>query len=114
MTIFSTDLPISIIFSEHINMFKDAVEGGLSILSIIPWFHAYGLITTIGMSICGAKLVTFPRFNEKIFLKSIEVTHRPVHRSKMCVSKQKQFFLLILDVQSEYVDGCAAVDVTSS
>lgn len=66
----------SIIFSEHINLFKDALEGGLSILSIIPWFHAYGLITTIGMSICGAKLVTLPRFNENIFLKSIEVTLR--------------------------------------
>ncbi len=61
-------------FSENFNLLKGALEGGLSILSIIPWFHAYGLLTTIGMTICGAKLVTFPRFNEKLFLRSIEVT----------------------------------------
>ncbi|XP_037030650.1 4-coumarate--CoA ligase 1-like [Bradysia coprophila] len=54
------------------NLLKDVLDGGITILSIIPWFHAYGLLTTIGMAICGAKLVTFPRFNEKIFLKSIE------------------------------------------
>lgn len=60
-------------FSDNYNLIKDTFEDGLTILSIVPWFHAYGLITTIGMTICGAKLVTFPRFNEKIFLKSIEV-----------------------------------------
>ncbi|KAG4067238.1 hypothetical protein HA402_000229 [Bradysia odoriphaga] len=57
---------------DHFNLLADALDGGISILSIIPWFHAYGLMTTIGMAICGAKLVTFPRFNEKIFLRSIE------------------------------------------
>lgn len=60
-------------FSDTFNLLKDVMDGGLTILSIIPWFHAYGLVTTIGMTICGAKLVTFPKFNEKIFLKSIEV-----------------------------------------
>lgn len=68
-------VPLS--FSENFGLFKEVLEEGLTILSIIPWFHAYGLITTIGMTICGAKLVTFPKFNEKTFLKSIEVLLQP-------------------------------------
>lgn len=42
-------------------------------LSVIPWFHAYGIITMLGGMICGTKIVTLPRYEEESFLQAIEV-----------------------------------------
>lgn len=44
------------------------------------------------MTICGAKLVTFPRFNEKIFLQSIEVTQEDPSLSRMSFDYETFFF----------------------
>lgn len=50
--------------------------GYMSILMVIPCFHAYGLLTTIGSSICGAQIILLPKFEEHVFLQAIQ-THRP-------------------------------------
>ncbi|XP_055700083.1 uncharacterized protein LOC129799857 [Phlebotomus papatasi] len=44
----------------------------LIILSIIPWFHVYGLMTLISSSIGGITLISLPRFEERLFLSCIE------------------------------------------
>ncbi|GAB0097777.1 luciferin 4-monooxygenase [Sergentomyia squamirostris] len=44
----------------------------LVILSIIPWFHSYGLVSMISSCIGGIILISLPRFEEKLFLSCIE------------------------------------------
>lgn len=46
-------------------------EEGVTTLSVIPWFHAYGLLTLIGMSIGGARLVTMARYADRAFLEAL-------------------------------------------
>lgn len=52
------------------------VLGRLSILMVIPCFHAYGLLTMIGTSICGAEIIFLPKFEEHSFLNAIQ-TYKP-------------------------------------
>lgn len=40
-------------------------------LSVIPWFHAYGLLTLIGMSVGGRRLVTMARYTVQDFLSAL-------------------------------------------
>uniref|UniRef100_A0A1L8DYB2 Luciferin 4-monooxygenase n=1 Tax=Nyssomyia neivai TaxID=330878 RepID=A0A1L8DYB2_9DIPT len=51
-------------------LYTEEIE--LIILSIIPWFHVYGLMTLISSSIGGIVLISLPRFEEHLFLSSIE------------------------------------------
>lgn len=53
-----------------------AVLDRLSILMVIPCFHAYGLLTMIGTSICGAEIIFLPKFEEHSFLNAIQ-TYKP-------------------------------------
>lgn len=50
-----------------------AILGDLTTLSVIPWFHSYGLLTLIGMTIGGRTLVTLRKYEDKLFLSAIEV-----------------------------------------
>lgn len=45
-------------------------DGGA--LSVIPWFHAYGLMTCLGMAIGGVHIVTMARYSDRAFLQAIE------------------------------------------
>lgn len=40
----------------------------------MPWYHAYGLLTTIGMTIGGGRLATLPKYADSLFLQAIEVS----------------------------------------
>lgn len=42
-------------------------------IGVIPWFHAYGCITLIGMCISGHRLLFYKKFDEIPFLSGIEV-----------------------------------------
>lgn len=46
--------------------------GRMCILMVIPCFHAYGLLTTIGTSLCGASIILLPKFEEHLFLRTIQ------------------------------------------
>lgn len=43
-----------------------------TILSVIPWFHAYGALTLMMISMLGAKMVFLPKFQDKHFLRCIQ------------------------------------------
>ena len=45
-------------------------------LSVIPWFHVYGLASMMCVSLLGHNIVTMPYFDEKEFLRAIEVSAR--------------------------------------
>lgn len=48
------------------------------LLSIIPWFHSYGLLTMIHITAGGFRLILLPRFEPNAFLRSIQkykITH---------------------------------------
>lgn len=42
------------------------------LLSILPWFHVYGLMTMIHVTCAGVRLIMLPKFEEDSFLHSIE------------------------------------------
>lgn len=43
------------------------------ILGIIPWFHAFGFLTMLGVTLtAGACIVSLPKFEEGLFLATIE------------------------------------------
>ena len=46
---------------------------GMPILSVVPWFHTMGCMTTLMAISKGIKLISLPKFEEKLFLGSIEV-----------------------------------------
>lgn len=48
------------------------ILGRMSILMVIPCFHAYGLLCTIGASLSGAEIVFLPKFEEHMFLNAIQ------------------------------------------
>lgn len=51
----------------------DVGELGISILGVIPWFHAFGVMTLLGVLLNGAQMVFLPKFDEGLFLSCIEV-----------------------------------------
>lgn len=51
----------------------EPILGKLSTLSVIPWFHAYGILTLFTLSVCGGRLVTIGRYDDKLFLETIQV-----------------------------------------
>lgn len=48
-----------------------AVFNPAIVMNIMPWFHAYGLLASIGTSIVGHTIVSAPRFKEENFLEAI-------------------------------------------
>ncbi|XP_037953679.1 4-coumarate--CoA ligase 1 [Teleopsis dalmanni] len=46
--------------------------GDINLLTVIPWFHAFGCLTLITCSCLGTCLVYLPRFEERKFLGAIE------------------------------------------
>ncbi|GAB0097778.1 luciferin 4-monooxygenase [Sergentomyia squamirostris] len=44
----------------------------MTILGIIPWFHAFGCLTLCGTTLNGIKIVLLPKFEEYLFLSAIE------------------------------------------
>lgn len=46
--------------------------GRLRLLMVIPCFHVYGLLSTVAMSICGAEIIFLPKFEDHLFLRTIQ------------------------------------------
>ncbi|XP_011181057.1 uncharacterized protein LOC105211367 [Zeugodacus cucurbitae] len=46
--------------------------GEITLLTVIPWFHAFGCLTLITTSVLGTTLVYLPKFDENLFLGAIE------------------------------------------
>ncbi|XP_017471196.1 PREDICTED: 4-coumarate--CoA ligase 1 [Rhagoletis zephyria] len=46
--------------------------GETTLLTVIPWFHAFGCLTLITTSVLRATLVYLPKFEENLFLGAIE------------------------------------------
>ncbi|XP_017084152.1 4-coumarate--CoA ligase 1 [Drosophila eugracilis] len=44
----------------------------VTLLTVIPWFHAFGCLTLITTACRGARLVFLPKFEEHLFLSAIE------------------------------------------
>ncbi|KAH8388644.1 hypothetical protein KR093_011738 [Drosophila rubida] len=44
----------------------------ISLLTVIPWFHAFGCLTLITTATMGTRLVYLPKFEENLFLSAIE------------------------------------------
>ena len=44
----------------------------VNLLTVIPWFHSFGCVTLITTAVMGTTLVFLPRFDEHLFLSSIE------------------------------------------
>lgn len=42
------------------------------ILMVVPLFHVYGLLTTVGSAVSGAEIVMLPKFEEHSFLGAIQ------------------------------------------
>lgn len=45
---------------------------GISVLSVIPWFHAFGCLSLVLTSCMETTMVFLPKFEEKVFLGAIE------------------------------------------
>lgn len=46
----------------------------ITLLTVIPWFHAFGCLSLITTGTMGTRLVYLPKFEENLFLSAIEVT----------------------------------------
>ncbi|EDV93039.1 4-coumarate--CoA ligase 1-like [Drosophila grimshawi] len=44
----------------------------ITLLTVIPWFHAFGCLTLITCASMGTRLIYLPKFEEKLFLSAIE------------------------------------------
>uniref|UniRef100_A0A6M2E099 Putative acyl-coa synthetase n=1 Tax=Xenopsylla cheopis TaxID=163159 RepID=A0A6M2E099_XENCH len=49
-----------------------AIEDAVRVLAIIPWFHAFGFVTSMTITAFGGMMVVLPRFDEVLFLESIQ------------------------------------------
>ncbi|CAH0690222.1 unnamed protein product [Spodoptera exigua] len=63
--------------SAHMNYYFDYVQskknnGIVTGLSLIPWFHAYGFITTFAVMAMNTKIVFLIRFDEQQYLETIQ------------------------------------------
>lgn len=56
-------------FSESRGILQEA-----TVLSVIPWFHAYGCLTLMMLTAIGARVVFLPKFQEHHFLNCIQVS----------------------------------------
>lgn len=84
--------------------------GRMCILMVIPCFHAYGLLTTIGTSICGATIVLLPKFEEHLFLRTIQTykTNMAFLVPPLLVFLAKSPLIDQYDLSSLVAIGCGA------
>lgn len=90
------------------------VMGRMSILMVIPCFHAYGLLCTIGTSLSGAEIVFLPRFEEHMFLGAIQ-TYKPNIAflvPPLLVFLAKSPLVEKYDLSSLVVIGCGAAPLS--
>lgn len=88
--------------------------GRFSLLMVIPCFHAYGLLSTIGMATCGAELIFLPKFEEHLFLQTIQ-THKPNSAflvPPLLVFLAKSPLVNKYDISSLLVIGCGAAPLS--
>lgn len=81
---------------------------------VIPCFHAYGLLSTVGMAICGAELIFLPKFEEHSFLRAIQ-THKPNSAflvPPLLVFLAKSPLVDKYDVSSLLLIGCGAAPLS--
>lgn len=62
------------LFIDSINDRRKKTNYETVILGIIPWFHAFGCLTIIGVILSGTLLVSLPKFEDFLFLTCIEVS----------------------------------------
>lgn len=88
--------------------------GRLSILMVIPCFHTYGLLTTVGTSICGAEIVFLPKFEEHQFLNTIQKykTNTAFLVPPLLVFLAKSPLIDKYDISSLIVIGCGAAPLS--
>lgn len=88
--------------------------GRLSILMVIPCFHAYGLLTMVGTSICGAEIVFLPKFEEHLFLNTIQKykTNTAFLVPPLLVFLAKSPLVDQYDISSIMVIGCGAAPLS--
>lgn len=48
------------------------IEDAVRVLAIIPWFHAFGFVTSMTITAFGGTMVVLPRFDNVLFLESIQ------------------------------------------
>lgn len=86
----------------------------MSILMVIPCFHAYGLLTTIGMSVCGAEIVFLPKFEEHLFLRTIQMykTNAAFLVPPLLLFLAKSPLVDKYDVSSLIIIGCGAAPLS--
>nr|BBN23619.1 luciferase [Curtos okinawanus]BBN23620.1 luciferase [synthetic construct] len=53
-------------------IFGNQVSPGTAILTVVPFHHGFGMFTTLGYFVCGYRVVMLNRFEEEIFLKTIQ------------------------------------------
>lgn len=88
--------------------------GRFSILMVIPCFHAYGLLTTVGMSVSGAEIVFLPKFEEHLFLRTIQKykTNSAFLVPPLLLFLAKSPLVDKYDVSSLVVIGCGAAPLS--
>lgn len=84
------------------------------ILMVVPLFHAYGLLTSVGSSICGAEIVILPRFEEHSFLNAIQTykTNIAFLVPPIIVFLVRSPLVLKYDVSSLLIIGCGAAPLS--
>ncbi|KAK8743688.1 hypothetical protein OTU49_001211, partial [Cherax quadricarinatus] len=62
------------ILHEGLNTLKAGTDGYQEVfMGLLPYFHIYGMVTCMGLSLlCGAKSVTLPNFDPKLFVDVLE------------------------------------------
>lgn len=73
----TTGMPKGVMITHHNAMIACNMTGKdpnlpVSTLTIAPWFHAMGLMTSLNAIVGGNKIVYLPRFEEKLYLQTIE------------------------------------------
>nr|UHU35183.1 firefly luciferase luc2.3 [CMV reporter vector pGL4c1:luc2.3] len=53
-------------------IFGNQIIPGTAILSVVPFHHGFGMFTTLGYLICGFRVVLMYRFEEELFLRSLQ------------------------------------------
>lgn len=88
--------------------------GRISILMVIPCFHAYGLLTMVGTSVCGAEIVFLPKFEEHLFLRTIQTykTNTAFLVPPLLLFLAKSPLVDMYDVSSLVVIGCGAAPLS--
>ncbi|XP_055531065.1 uncharacterized protein LOC129721953 [Wyeomyia smithii] len=66
------NLLASIALLKESDRLMDTPPGGMILLGVLPWFHAFGCMTLINVICNKQKLVSLPKFEEGLFLSCIE------------------------------------------